>query len=78
MDGLIGVEAEVKLKFIASHIVTKWKEPYSHTCVYVNSRVLITLDRATHFCIQGYRVLASQISVKHPQWEDGAGLHLFG
>ena len=39
VDGLLVVEAEVTLKCISSRLATKWKESYSHTCGYMNSRV---------------------------------------
>ena len=35
VDGLLGVEATSTLKRIASHLATKWKQPYSKTCGYV-------------------------------------------
>ena len=53
VDGLLGVEATATLKRIASRLATKWKQPYSKTCGYVNSRVTNTLVRANHCCIQG-------------------------
>ena len=77
MDSLPGVEAEATLKRIASGLATKWKEPYRRTCRYVKSRIAITLVWAAHPCIWGGRIPASQIRVQHPQWVDGAGLHLF-
>ena len=77
VDILLGVEAMDTLKRIASHLVTKWRQPYSKTCGYVKSRVAITLVRATHRCLRGSRVPAHQISVQQPKWEDGAGLNFF-
>ena len=77
VDGMLGVEATATLKRIASRLATKWRQPYSKTCGYVNSRVAITLVRATHRCIRGSCVPAHRISVQQPQWEDGAGLNLF-
>ena len=47
VDGLLGVEATATLNRIASRLATKWWQPYSKTCGYVNSRVTITLVRAT-------------------------------
>ena len=67
MDGLLGVEATATLKRIASHLATKWRHHYSKMCGYVNSRVAITLVRATHCCLRGSRVPAHQISVQRPQ-----------
>ena len=71
------VEAEVTLKCIASSLVLKWKESYSHTCGDVKSRISITLIMAAHRCIRGSRVKASRVSMKRPQCENGAGLQLF-
>ena len=42
VDGMLGVEATATLKRIASRLVTKWRQPYSKMCGYVNSR--------THCC----------------------------
>ena len=77
VDGLLGVEAEETLKLIASRLAQKWQEPYSRTFGYMNSRLAITILRATHRCIRGGGVTAYRISVTHPQWEDGECLHLF-
>ena len=76
-EGLLGVEATATLKRLASRLATKWKQSYSKTCGYVKSRIAITLVRATHRCIRVSRVTAHWISVRRPQWEDGAGLNLF-
>ena len=51
VDRLLGVEATATLKRLASRLATKWKQSYSKTCGYVNSRIAITLVRATHRCI---------------------------
>ena len=77
VDGLLEVEATATLKRLASCLATKCKQPYLKTCEYANSRIAITLVRATHRCIQGSWVPAHRISVQRPQWEDGAGLNLF-
>ena len=77
VDELIGVEEEATHKRISRRLTNNWKEPYSHTCGYVKNILAINLVRATHRCIRGNRVPASQIRVNRPQWEDGAGLHLF-
>ena len=77
IDGLMGVEETATLKGISSCLAKKWRKPYSRTCGYVNSRVAITLVRATHQCIRGSRVPAQNSSVQCPQWEDGAGINLF-
>ena len=77
VDGLMEVEATATLKRLASCLATKCKQPYLKTCEYANSRIAITLVRATHRCIQGSWVPAHRISVQWPQWEDGAGLNLF-
>ena len=77
VDSLLGIDLEATLKRIASHLAQKWKEPYSRTYGYVKSRVDITLLRATHRCIREGSVPESLIIVTRPQWEDGAGIHLF-
>ena len=53
VDSLLGVEAELTLKRIASRLTQKWKELYSRTFIYVKSRMAITIVRATHRCIWG-------------------------
>ena len=45
VEGLLGVETTATLKRIASRLATKWKQSYSKTCVYVKSRIAITLKR---------------------------------
>ena len=77
LDGLPEVEVEATLKCIASRLAKNWKELYSCTYGWVKSRVAITLVKTTHRCIRGTRVTESRISMTRPQWEDGAGLHLF-
>ena len=77
MEILLGVEVEATLKRIFSLLAAKWKEPYACTSGYVKSRVAITLVREAHRCIRGGRVPAFQIIITLPEWEDGAGLHLF-
>ena len=66
VDGMLGVETTETLKRLASHLETKWKQPYSKTCGYVKSRIATTLVRATHRCIHGSRVPAHGISVQRP------------
>ena len=56
VDGLLRFKAEATLKCVARHLAQNCKEPYSRTFGYVKSRVVITLVRATHCCIQGGRV----------------------
>ena len=77
VDGLLGVEEAATLKRISSNLATKWKQPYSRTCGYVNSIIYINFVQATHWCIRGSRVPEHKISVHRPQWEDGAVLNLF-
>ena len=48
VDGMLGVEATATLKRIARSLATKWRQPYSRTCGYVKSRVVITLLQATY------------------------------
>ena len=75
--GLVGVETMATLNRISSCLATKWWQPYSRTCRYGNTRIVITLVRATHRCIRGSRVPAHRISVQRSQWEDSASINLF-
>ena len=43
IDGLYGVEAEEIIKHLASLLSIMWKQPYSHMCGYVKSRIVIML-----------------------------------
>ena len=77
MGWLLGVEAKVTLKHISIRLASKWKQPYSWMCVYIKSRIYITLVRASHRCIRGSQVLAHIISAQLPQWEHWDRLHFF-
>ena len=77
IDGLLGVEAGDTMKRISSRLTTRWHQPHSRMCRYVKSRIAITLVRATHRCIRGFRLLANRISVQHLKWEYGSRLKLF-
>ena len=75
-DGLISVEEEAKLKYIDIWLATNWKQSYYRMCGNIKSRMAITLVRVTHCCIWGSQIPVC-ISVKQPQWQNGASLHLF-
>lgn len=77
VDGLLSVEAAETLKFLSSRLTTKWKQQYSRTCGCVNSRVSITMAGETQRFIPVSWVIAYNISVQRPQWEDSAGLPLY-
>ena len=77
VDGLLGVKVATNLKRIAIRLVTKWQKPYSRTCRYIKSIIVITVVWATHWYIRGSRVPAHKISVQRPHWEYGAGINLF-
>ena len=53
VDGFLGVDVEATRKPTSSRLPTKWKEPYSFNCGYMNIRVAITLSQAAHRCIRG-------------------------
>ena len=76
-DGMKGKEAKALLQTLSARLATKWKKPYSQVCGYVNARMSIAIVRATHQCLRGSRVPASQMSYRRQQWEGGAGLSLF-
>jgi hypothetical protein len=77
MDGMLGRETTTFSKCLAAKLATKWQGPYSAVCGYVNAWLSIAIMRATHLCLRGSRVPVHKISVRRPQWEDGAGLALF-
>ena len=77
IDGLLYVDAAAILKRIPSHLTKKWQQPKSRICRYAKSSIAITLVRATHRCIWGYRLPSRQISVQRLHWEDGARINLF-
>ena len=77
VEGILGVEAEAPLTLTSIQLVTKWKQPYYRTCIYVKIRFASTLAKATHRCILGSQVPAHKIIVKRPHSEDRAGLYLF-
>ena len=71
VDVFLGVEAEATLKRIASRLATKWKEPYSLTCRYVKSSIVITLIWVAHCCIRGgFRPLESACNapIERTEW----------
>ena len=77
-DILLLVEVESMLKRLAGRIANKWKQPYFRTCGYVKSRIAITMVCMNHHYVQGPQVPECNSSVHWSQWEDGAGLHLYG
>jgi hypothetical protein len=74
---MMGREASTFAKRLSAKLAEKWQKPYSQVCGYVNVRLSIATVRATHLCLRGSRVPAHNISIRRPQWEDGAGLALF-
>ena len=70
IEGLMGVEAEDAHKRIASRLKTKWQQPYSRTCGYVNSSIANTSVWSTHWCNYWYRVPGHRISVQSLNWDD--------
>ena len=73
-DGLMGDEADNLAKRLAAMLAQKWRRPYSQLCGWVRARMSIAIVRATHNCIRGSQVPASQISSRQPMLEDGSGM----
>ena len=78
VDGLMGKEAQAFLRRLVQLLSRNLEQLYLQVCGYVSARVSITIIRATHLCIRGRRIPADRISHCRSQWEDGAGLGLFG
>ena len=76
-DGLLGKEAQLLLKKLASLLSTKWRLPYSQVMNYVKTRMSIAVTRSMNTFLCGSRIPVSKISEKYPIWEDGAGMYLF-
>ena len=76
-DGLLGREASFLLQRLSALLAEKWGKSYSEVCGFVRARMSIAVVRATHLCLRGSRIPASQIAFRRPQWEDQAGLGLF-
>jgi hypothetical protein len=77
VDGMLGREAKTFAKRLAAKLANKWEKSYSQVCGHVNARLSIAIVRAAHLCMRGSRVPVHKISIRYPQWEDGAGLSLF-
>ena len=55
------------LKRLAIRLATKWKQSYSKMCVYVNSRIAITLVLTTH-------LVADDFGAKYEKMSDAVHL----
>jgi hypothetical protein len=77
-DSLLGEEAKILLKKLSTRLAEKWEKPYSEVCGFVNARMSIAIVRVTHLCLRGSRIPASKMCNLLLQWEDKAGLGLFG
>jgi hypothetical protein len=76
-DGMLGKEATTLLKKLSARIAEKHGGTYSHVCGAMRARMSIAIVRATHLCLRGSRIPASQMSNRRLQWEDSAGLASF-
>jgi hypothetical protein len=76
-DGMLGREAKTFVSHLAGKLAGKWEKSYSQVCECVNARLSIAIVRAIHLCVRGSRVPAHKISIRCPQWEEGAGLPSF-
>ena len=65
------------LKRIASCLTEKWKQTYSRTCRYINSRVTTKMVQKTHGCIKGLQLPVSNIIIQIPHWDNGSTLKLY-
>ena len=76
-DGMYGKEAKTLLQHLSRKLAAKWQKPYSQVCGYVFARMSVAIVRATHLCLRGSRIPASQMSYRRQEWEGGAGLGMF-
>ena len=77
VGGLLGMEVEAVLKRIVSCRIAKFRQTYYHMCIYINSRVTITMFPETLHCIRLYLVTAIWISIHKTQWWDGSIINLY-
>jgi hypothetical protein len=77
VDGMLGREAKSFAQRLAAKLANKWEKFYSQDCGDVSARLSMAIVRATHLCMRGSRVPVHKISIRYPQWGDGAGLSLF-
>ena len=75
VDGQRGMEANAAINRLASLLATKWKQPFSHTCGFVRSRLSVALARSITMCLRGSRTGPARGS--RPMWDSGAGLGLY-
>eukprot|EP00957_Ditylum_brightwellii_P204180 15338029-Ditylum_brightwellii.AAC.1 len=76
VDGMLGREASMVLKWISQKLAQKWECPMSYASNYVKTTMSLSLVQATHCCIRGSHVPSSAMSKKHWPCEDGAGIRL--
>jgi hypothetical protein len=76
VDGLIGKEAKMVLKVLASRTATKSGKTYSNVMGYMRARLSIAIVRATHVCLGGAIVPILRMSNRRPQWEYMTGMAL--
>jgi hypothetical protein len=67
-------EASIFAKRLSAKMAKEWLKPYSQVCKYINVRLSIAIVHATRLCLRGSRLLAHNISICRPQWEDGTVL----
>ncbi len=75
VDGMFGTEAVAAMKWLLSHLATKWKRTYSEVCGFTRSRISIALACSASRCLR-----ADQDSpITHPDtdWVAGTGLTLY-
>ncbi len=76
-DGLIGSEGKALLQKLSALMADKTGKSYAEVSGFINARMSIAIVRATHLCLRGSRIPTSRMSLRRPQWDDGAGLSLF-
>ena len=75
VDGVLGREASMFLKRLTQHLAGRWEAAPSQIANYINTKMSISVLRATHQCLRGSRL-------KVNTWgrgigEDGASLGLY-
>jgi hypothetical protein len=76
VDGLVGNDAMTVIKTLTEDQAQNTDKLYSHLCGFLWARLSIVIVRASHMCLQGYRVPISHMSTRGPQWDDVACIGL--
>lgn len=77
VDRILGVEEKALLRRLGLKLAQKWQVHYLHIAGYINSRMSITIVRASHLCMRASRIPYRYVGKRRIQCDDGSGLLLY-